>query len=174
MNNLKNLEKKYEELGKEIEKLKKEEANYVGFMNDPIFLLSTEEYERYKAKIPPMFCWWWLRSLGYDSNLVAFVNYDGAVPRRGCGVNGNGGVVRPALNISNLKIGKELKPCKPPVFVKNKLVFNGVTWVQIDDGLYISELPIAFRRFDAESNNYENSEIRKFLLDWFEDRLDLN
>ena len=88
--------------------------------------------------------------------------------------------VRPALKISNIQLGKECKPIKPTVFIRDEqrstwlLVFNGVTWIQIDDDLYISELPIAFRRFDEESDDYETSEIRKFLLNWFEERLDLN
>lgn len=67
--------------------------------------------------------------------------------------------IRPALKIGG---------------VRNKIVFNGVTWVKIDKDLYISELPIDFRRFDEESNDYETSEVRKFLLHWLEERNMLN
>ena len=178
MNNLRELEKQYEELGKEIERLKKEQEP-ARFKDDPIFLLSEEEYEKYKDKIPKIGCWWWLRSPSMDSGRAVNVNYVGSLSVLGYDVACDG-AVRPALRTSNLKLGKEFKSTKPPVFVMDEqrsvwlLVFNGVTWVQIDDGLYISELPIDFRRFDEKSNNYETSEVRKFLLYWFEERQDLN
>lgn len=162
MNNLKELEKKYEELGKEIERLKKEQET-VGFKNDSIFLLSKEEYERYKDKIPKITCWWWTRSGGNGSCSVAFVDCDDSgYYKGGICASLDSGAVRPALKISDYYAHS------------GKIVFNGVTWVRIDKDLYISELPIDFRRFDSTSNNYETSEVRKFLLYWFEERRELN
>lgn len=165
MNNLKELEKKYEELGKEIERLKKEQET-VGFRGDPIFLLSKEEYEKYRDRIPKLGWFWWLKSSGYGSYNAMYVGSDGYVSDIGVSVGNDNVLVRPALRISNLKSFNSGG--------KNKIVFNGVTWVKIDENLYISELPIDFRRFDEESNNYETSEVRKFLLNWFEERQELN
>lgn len=39
----------------------------------------------------------------------------------------------------------------------------------IDKDLAIAEVPIAFRRFSKKSNNYEISEMRKYLLEWIEE-----
>ena len=138
----------------------------VGFGDDPIFLLSKEEYEKYKDRIPQIKCWWWLRSPGDLSNYAADVHRDGSADHGGDIVYISGFAVRPALRISNLKSFNSGG--------KNKIVFNGVTWVKIDENLYISELPIDFRRFDSTSNIYETSEIRKFLLNWLEERVELN
>ena len=165
MNNLKELERKYEELGKEIERLKKEQET-VGFKNDPIFLLSWEEYDMYRDKIPPIRCWWWLKSPACKPNRSAGVTGDGILDDFGHNVSLNCMAVRPALRISNLKSFNSDG--------KNKIVFNGVTWVKIDENLYISELPIDFRIFDNKSNIYETSEVRKFLLFWLEERVELN
>lgn len=166
MSNLKELEKKYEELGKEIERLKKNQS----IENDPIFLLSTEEYEKYRYGMPQINCWWWLRPSCCDSFLTPFVFCRNFVCEDGCNVNDDSGAVRPALRISNFKSEVKLGIR----FYENRIVFNGITWIKIDRDLYISEVPIAFRRFDEKSNDYENSEVRKFLLDWFEERQVLN
>lgn len=158
MTNLRELEKKYEELGEEIEKLKKEQD--VDISKDPIFLLSTEEYGKYEHKIPCVNTWWWLRSPGEISGDVAIVNNSGLISGLGIGVKYGGNAVRPAVRLDR---------CFK--YDKNKIIYCGVTWVQIDKDLYIAEVPITFRRFDKKSNNYATSEIRKFLLDWYEERV---
>lgn len=181
MNNLKELEKKYEELGKEIERLKKEQG-IVGFKEDPIFLLSKEEYKKYKDKIPKINCWWWLRSPGDESDYVAGISDSAFVYDYGSIVNCSDVAVRPALKISD-SIRTKLRKFIPVINANklqtyhrfgDRIVFNGVTWMKLSDDIYISEMPIDFRRFDASSNNYETSEIRQFLLKWFEERLVLN
>lgn len=156
------LEKKYEELGKEIERLKKAP---VGFNGDPIFLLSIDEYEKYENDIPIIKEWWWLRSPGDCQNHAALVLNIGSVYYRGDYVfDDENVVVRPALKISNLK-SVNLK------FVKDGyLVYCGITWKKIGNDLYIAENPIACRRFDVISNDYESSEIRQFLRIWHEER----
>jgi hypothetical protein len=160
MSNLKELEKKYEELGEEIERLKREERKD-GVCTDCIFLLSTEEYEKYKDKIPDINCWWWLRSPTYRFGRAATVNCDGSVSDYGDYVGYNNGAVRPALRCIP---GQEWK-------VADSRIFRcGMTWIKIDENLYIAEVPITFRRFDGDSNNYQTSEIRQFLLNWCEER----
>ena len=165
MNKLAELEKKYEELGKEIEKLKLAEAeSKVGFEDDCIFLLSIDEYKKYKNKIPHMNCWWWLRSPGHIFNRAASVYIDGSFISYGFNVRddqSNG--VRPALKIKDHTAIK----CKDGAC---RIIYCGVTWVQIDENLYISEVPVMFNRFDEDDNNYETSEVRKKLLEWFDNR----
>lgn len=162
MNNLKELEKKYEELGKAIEKLKRERANDIS--KDPIFLLSAEEYKKYKDKIPQINCGWWLRSPGASFACTALVDANGFISNFGIGIKYDGEAVRPVLKIPNLKYFKAIKVDETHIF------FCGITWVKIDEDLYIAEVPITFIRFDENSNDYTESEIRKFLLDWYETR----
>lgn len=88
--------------------------------DDKIFLLSAKEAEQYfkndedRKCNPTKFavnngayedkgqCWWWLRSLGYDTYLATMVCTDGSVGYCGCNVHDVDGSVRPALWI-NLK-----------------------------------------------------------------------
>ena len=129
-------------------------------MNDNIFLLSIEEYEKYKERIPQINCWWWLRSKGDYSVYVASVNYDGSICYAGDDASGNDHGVRPALKI----------PYSEEREIGRRLIIFDFPWITIDKDLAIAEVPIAFRRFDKKSNNYEKSEIRQFLLDWMESR----
>lgn len=161
MSNLKELEKKYEELGEEIERLKREERKD-GVCTDCIFLLSTEEYEKYKDKIPQISYWWWLRSRGHRPNGPAVVDYDGDIYLEGMSIRVKYGGVRPALRLSPDEWAFE--------YLQDRLNYCGITWIKIDSGLYISEVPITFRHFDEKDNNYATSEIRQFLLDWYTER----
>lgn len=125
-------------------------------MNDKIFLLSKEEYNKYRDRIPNVNVRWWLRSPGFDDIFAATVKGNGDVDYFGNAVISEHYGVRPALKDDNLKseIGERIVRC-------------GYTWVVIDNGLAIAEVPITFKRFDAKSNDYETSEIRRFLLDWY-------
>lgn len=101
MTTLKELEQKYAELGAEIEKLKAQEEK-IKYKDDPIFLLSTEEYEKYRKEIPELRCWWWLRSQGCTRSHTVIVNDFGAVFYVGYFVYNAFGGVRPALNLKSL------------------------------------------------------------------------
>lgn len=125
-----------------------------------IFLLSKEEYEKYKDAIPHINICWWLRSPGYYDNYAAIVLTGGSVASHGYSVYGDGVDVRPALRLdssSSLKTG-------------DRIIRADFPWIVIGDGLAIAEVPIAFWRFDEKSNDYEKSEIRKKLLAWWEAR----
>lgn len=126
---------------------------------DKIFLLSAEEYKKYKDKIPFVPVSWWLRSPGLLQWNAAVVLRNGGVHTYGSGVYYNAVAVRPALQIDNLK-SNNLK-------IGDRFGEADCSWIVIDNDLAIAEVPIAWRRFDAESNNYETSEVRKFLLDWY-------
>lgn len=131
----------------------------IGYKDDELFLLSIEEYEKYKDSIPTVKCFWWLRSPGYDSDHAGFVHSDRRVIDSGNLICYSLDAVRPALhlNTSNLQIG-------------DRLVKYDFPFIVIDDGVAIAEVPIAFRRFDEYSSDYETSEIRKFLKEWAEGR----
>lgn len=151
-----------------IAKAEEETKDKIGFGDDPIFLLSVEEYERLKNAIPCMPDLWWLRS-SYDgsSDDVHDVDNDGYADG-GDDIGSEGIGVRPVINLNKVYYGHS------SYFTDfdgvKKVSALGATWVRLTADYYIAENPIAFRRFDSESNDYESSEIRQFLLSWFETR----
>ena len=167
-----------------------------GFGPDPLFLLSWEEFEKYCDKIPSVDGWWWVRSWDdpYDLALEWLVN-NGEDPSKLAPIvkdinrqwyhdyirfSSKTVNVRPALNLrsvySTTVVGEITKNSNEgrthtitidDINDKEKFVFNGITWVKLDDYIYISKTPIACHRFDSKSGVYKISEIRKFLWDWF-------
>lgn len=129
-----------------------------------VTLLSSEEYEAAKKDIPPLDDWWWLRSPGLNSIYAAGVRSGGSVYADGYGVSIAGGVVRPALRISNLKsldlqIGDKISD------------LAGHTWTVIANDLILCDDGIGqhcFRedRKAEEANVYEKSDIKKYLEVW--------
>lgn len=137
----------------------------IGYKNDDIFLLSIEECEHYKKRIPHENCWWWLRSPSLFQYFAALVRGDGSVLDGGDGVDYSDIAVRPALKYSNL----ESQIIKSTIH-KNRFLFNEFPFRIIDEEnkIAIAEVPITFDIFDKESNDYETSYIRRKLLSWFE------
>lgn len=135
-----------------------------------ITLLSIEEYEAAKEFIQLIhcWCWWWLRSPGYYSRLAAYVNDFGRVYTRGFYVNSTYIVVRPALRIANL----------------NSLDLNtgdqiiglaGHDWTVISDDMAICNDGIGEHCFrkdwrEPDANDYEKSDVKKFLETWAEEK----
>lgn len=162
------LETKYEQLTKECEELKNDikivketidrEKGEFEIEEDQIFLLSIEEYNKYKHVIPCINCWWWLRSPHNDSNDVIGV-YNADITCRGVYIGNDYGAVRPAIRYNDHLITSP---------IGSRFTWNGVTWVIIDaeKGIAIAEMPIGFEKFDDKSNNYATSYIRRWLLDW--------
>ena len=136
----------------------------IGYKSDEIFLLSIEEYEHYKNKIPHENCWWWLRSPGHHQLLAAGVNGVGSVSYGGDNVHVNLYAVRPALKYSIL----ESQIIKSTIH-KDRFLFNEFPFRMIDaeKKIAIAEVPITFDKFDKESNDYETSYIRSKILAWF-------
>lgn len=152
-----------EEILAEIERLKKVVEEMDDEPKDNIYLLSIEEYEKYKDKIPHINTFWWLRSPGSSSIYAAAINCDGSVNVCGSYVNNVCEAVRPALKYSNLKS----KISQSDIFYK-RFIFRDFPFIVIDADkeIAIAEVPITFNLFDDESNDYENSYIRAWLLDW--------
>lgn len=121
-------------------------------------LLSVEEYRKYKHTIPIIKDWWWLRwSHGYIQNNAPFVGNVGGVRGYGGTIYCDIGAVRPALQIKNhdLKIGDQFK-------------FGRWEWTVISRYLAICNQKICDHRFDKESNNYEESEVKAIVDNDFE------
>ena len=129
--------------------------------NYEITLLTEEEYEKYNNmhRIPTVNDRWWLRSKGYDQNCTADVLYDGEVSLYGSYFSDGDFAVRPVLKseILNMPIG-------------TMFAALGNTWWMIDNHFAISADVITHRRFDPDSNDWETSELKKWLEQWGRDR----
>ena len=127
-----------------------------------IFLLSTEEYRKYKKLIPKLHWWWWLRSPGYFSDLAAYVRGDNIINDLGTNVDISDVAVRPALRISNF-LSSDVDPGDiVEIFDRD--------WIVLDKNLVIAKKLIGQHRFDEKSNDYETSEIKKYLHKWLEEQ----
>lgn len=157
------LMKQVESLEQQIADLKKEirHAKDIGFEDDEIFLLSSDEYETYKDVIPSTYFIYWLRNsldkkesprVGIDGNIIDSHDY------LSCEYG-----VRPVIKLSeyyNDPIGTLVTAYNFP-------------WVCIDSEkhLYIAEVPLAVTSFDTHYRyNYKDSDIRKFLKEWVKNR----
>ena len=74
------------------------------YTNDKLFLLSIDEVKQYFpydiariSRVNRTESWWWLRSMGYDTNYAAYVRSDGHIFDRGFQVDLPDGGVRPAF-----------------------------------------------------------------------------
>lgn len=123
-----------------------------------ISLFTIEEYKKYyKKDIPLIDEWWWLQSPGYG-NKVAFVHMDGSLNAHGCAFYHRYSAVRPILK---------------GFFDLNytKFRFGGFDWTILDEEIAICSSYLKISRFDKESNNYENSEIKTYLENWLKENL---
>lgn len=136
-------------------------------MNDKIFLLSVDEHEKYYGKIPKYDAdntyynaWWWLRTpykYSASSSSYAFRVYGnyGYVDFNSVD---NLRAVRPALDISDFN---DLE------ITNGRFTRLGAEWQLIDENLAIAVEPIFNSEF-GKDNNYETSEVRKKLLEWYD------
>lgn len=127
-------------------------------MEDVIYLLSEKEYWKYKKNITNINWFWWLSSKVVEENNALVVCSNGSTTYSFVDDKTVG--IRPVLNLNEAEIEVS----------GDLFVYCGVTWMKIAEELAISELPIGFQMFDLESNNYETSEVRKWLLKWYEER----
>lgn len=124
-----------------------------------------EEVEALPNHLRPYTNWWWLRSPGYISRLATYAHLDGSVDDLGNLVHNCNASVRPALQIANLK-STDLK-------VGDSIFFNDKEFEIISDTLAFCKTDIGthwFRKdWQAEdANDYEESDVKKFVDDWFE------
>ena len=135
------------------------------FQVKDIFLLSIEEYKKYEKYILKINTCWWLRSPCYDSISAAYVISGGSVDSSGDVVSNDCISVRPALRISNLS-SFNLNP-------RDIIQIFGIDWIVLDKDLVIAKEAIGRHMFDEESNDYENSKIKKYLHNSLNNYLEL-
>lgn len=70
-----------------------------GMFGFKLFLLSKDEYEKYRNEIPKVNCWWWLRSPGNTTDYAAYVRTSGSVCCCGRDIRDADCGVRPALRL---------------------------------------------------------------------------
>lgn len=128
-------------------------------------LLSIEEVEKYLTINERVYChWWWLRSPGHDIDYTAIVSFGGGVYYYGYYVHNRYVCVRPALQIknlksSNLKIGDIFKIND----FEFKIISENLAWMYKQDiGCY------AFNEDYEKGNNYETSDVKNFVDNWYE------
>ena len=138
-----------------------------------ITLLSIDEVKRLPEEVRKYFSWWWLRSPGDYSYRVLIVYRDGSI---GNDNNGFGNVdckaysVRPALilnhNPSNFNNGDIIK-----VFDRRWYYQDGLALL-MDEPL----TDMAFRKnwSAKDANNYEKSDIKRYLDNWLKSALNGN
>lgn len=130
-----------------------------------ITLLSTEETENIPENLKSVGIPWWLRSPGVSNYYASIVGNDGCIYSYGNSVCFSGFGIRPALifnpESSNLKIGDKFKLAEYDwtIITENIALCNGI----IDNGPFRED-------WQAEdANNYEKSDIKKFLENWAEE-----
>ena len=132
-----------------------------------IALLSIEEYDNLKHKISRIDGYWWLRSPGYSADSAACVF--GAYGRDlvlGFNVSGKLGV-RPALHIGN--------PESSSLQIGDRIEVANYTWTIISDTMALCDDIISDQPFREDwkadnANDYEASDIKRFLEDWWNRR----
>ena len=139
--------------------------------NDRIFLMSIDEYKFYKNRIPTLKTSWWLRSPGHGRRYAAGVYDIGAVSHGGFCIYDDNRCIRPVIKLlrdseySSVDIG-------------SNITFHNHRFIVIDfDDYYIYAISISglwFSYFDSDSNNYEDSYIRKWLNTWFYNDIEVN
>lgn len=129
-----------------------------------VTLLSAEEAETLLTREERKYNYcWWLRSPGYYSNFTCYVYNSGDVHSSGRSVDFYSGV-RPALNIdissSNIKTGDVFNYGGKEF----KVISDSLAWMHNSDiGCY------AFRKEwqVKNANEYEASDVKKFIDKWF-------
>ncbi len=121
-----------------------------------ITLLDKIEYKKARMNVPKHDKWWWLRTGAFASKYVTNVGSDCSF-HDSIVCNHDGGV-RPALIFS---------PSSSLLHTGDKVYLWDYIWTVInEDGMMLCDSILDERRFDAESNDYETSEIKKYLENW--------
>ena len=127
-----------------------------------ITLLTVEEAQALPDEIRRNGYSWWLRSPGSRDNDAACVYGYGLVNDRGYNVDYSGFGVRPALicnlESSNLEIG-------------DRIEIFGHDWTAIGNDKILCDRVIEKRRFDEKTNDWEKSELKAWLEEWFAEQV---
>lgn len=128
-----------------------------------VTMLSSEEYLEAKAWIPPIYEYWWLRSLHINNDHMAgVVAANGRLLGRDTDSSGSFSV-RPALRIRNLA-SQHLK-------IGDVIELAGYTWTIISDDTAICDVVVGKSCFREDwqapdANAYDKSDVKKWLENW--------
>lgn len=108
-------------------------------------------------------CYYWLRSPGFNSSYAAHAYFDGEIDSYGYSVN-NALAVRPALQITNLESSNlEIGDTFELGDFEFKVISDNLAWMHKQDiGGYV------FNNYFNNGNDYETSDVKKFVDKWFE------
>lgn len=134
-------------------------------------LLTVEEAKKLPKRLLRHNSWWWLRSpvnYGHRSSYVTYVatvSDDGSVYDSGIHVSTIGDAVRPALVISNIE-SSGLK-------IGDTFEFGGKIFeiISNDKAFCLTDIGTSAFRYGREvdnANDYEKSDIKIFIDEWFE------
>ncbi len=126
---------------------------------EEITLLTIKEAEALPENIRDYENWWWLQSAGCESDLAAYVSFDGSANKCGFSVDFSDGGVRPALKIINMQFHN----IGDIISIKNK------RYVVIAEDRVLYDDDLICYRFDVDSNDYEKSEIKQIVDKWLEE-----
>lgn len=136
-------------VNKEVRELQQE---YIDVNEVEITLLTVEEARSLPKEVTNRGCQWWLRSPCSDRPDAAYIYNVGDASVYGYFVQAHYVGVRPAFKIANLKSSR-----------LNKILV-GKTWCTvIAPGLALADRTVCIHRYDAESNNWETSELKAFI-----------
>lgn len=128
-------------------------------------LLSTKEFEQVPQRLRGHSHWYWLLSKGPIKTIAASVNIGGFAYDGGLTVDCNSGAVRPALIIENLE-SSDFK-------IGDIFIFDGKEFEIILNNLAFCTANIGYHCFREDrraddANDYEKSDVKKFVDEWFE------
>lgn len=114
-------------------------------------------------------CWWWPRSPGLSSGRAAVVAASGAVYEGGDSVRHGDYAVRPVIRVTDENID-DMEETED-----GYIRYLGTKWIDITD--YVGTVCLLKKkclkrphRFDSESNDYEKSEIKDYIEEWYRRR----
>lgn len=128
-------------------------------------LLSLEEAKKLPIRLRQYNKWWWLRSSDPNQSYTVYVFGIGSAFYLGDQVYNEVGAVRPVLKLDGLKSSN--------FTIGDVFIFSGKRFEVIDNETAFCLEDIgtcAFRKdWRAEdANNYEKSDVKKFIDDWFD------
>ena len=129
---------------------------------ESIYLLSFKEAKDLPLSVLSNGSFWWLRSKGDKRGLATMVDNVGYFYPY-CFVDGICGV-RPAIRIKGLKLNNIIR-------VGDTVDLLGMEAQYIGNNSILLRENISAHRFDAKSNEYEISEIKKYIEDWLEEKM---
>lgn len=129
-------------------------------------LLSIEEAKELPIQLRKYEDWWWLITPSCFYHYVAIIEEDGSIDEEGIYVEAGSVVVRPALQIQNIRVSN--------LQIGDAFIFGDKKFEVISENLAfcVEDIGNCCFREDGrakDANKYEKSDVKKFVDDWFEE-----